>query len=323
MITRIKRLVSGSIKHYKLVLWLAEQNMGIHEAETADIKAQLHECRSKTEDLELELSHRDDIVSHFEKEVARLQPMHSRSYSVMDCKEELEAMERELDKKDKEIERLNQIIVDPKVMDIGLDEGGLRMDLKLPHWATRAMAASFADTLGDAPNWQAMQIGPMPSDNGMIIVTIQKASGKSPTETVGKLRDEIEKLKMDAADADKTLGDYEGFMDRIDAQVSESLEKIGEFPGKPSGLPDRVDVACRLIELIPGLKSEIAEWEAADKHREIRVQQMDRIIEAGRKQELENRKEIAELRLDILAKDEKIRVYEHKPTLDELLNLMM
>jgi hypothetical protein len=34
-------------------------------------------------------------------------------------------------------------------------------------------------------------------------------------------------------------------------------------------------------------------------------------------------KEIAKLRLDLIVALEKIRVYEHKPTLNELLNLMM
>lgn len=157
-----------------------------------------------------------------------------------------------------EIARLQGIIIDPEVMNIEIEDGGLNMDLKVPDWATRAMAASFAESLGDAPNWQAFQIGPMPSDKGMLIVTIQKANRESPVELVGRLRKEAE-------EANKFLDDYSGFMDRIDSQIAEALESIGELPGKPAGMPDRVDAACSLLRCLkPALQREKLRAEEAD-----------------------------------------------------------
>ena len=47
--------------------------------------------------------------------------------------------------------------------------------------------------LGDAKNWKAFEIGPMPSDNGMIIVTVERANGKSPVEMNKELKAEVEK----------------------------------------------------------------------------------------------------------------------------------
>lgn len=67
----------------------------------------------------------------------------------------------------------------------------------------------------------------------------------------------IESQAAEIVEVEEDWDEIDGFMNRIDATISESLEKIGEFPGKPAGFPDRVDVACRLIESIPVLKAEI------------------------------------------------------------------
>jgi len=72
-----------------------------------------------------------------------------------------------------------------------------------------------------------------------------------------ELRAEIERLKAANAEVEKSWDSIDHFNNAIDNQISESLEKIGEFPGKPAGMPDRIDVACRLLEWIPGLKAEI------------------------------------------------------------------
>lgn len=98
------------------------------------------------------------------------------------------------------IERQMALISDPKILDLELEPGGaLRMDLE-PCIGAKILAASFADLLGKAPNWASLLVGPMPSDNGMLIVTVQRQSGDSPEATVGKLKDLIRKMRSALAD---------------------------------------------------------------------------------------------------------------------------
>ncbi len=57
----------------------------------------------------------------------------------------------------------------------------------------------------------------------------------------------IVELEAAAKNAEKDIDDYSGYIDRIDAQVSEALKAIGKFPPKPAGMADRIDVACDLL----------------------------------------------------------------------------
>jgi hypothetical protein len=77
---------------------------------------------------------------------------------------------------------------------VNIEEGAVEVVIQPPHWALRAMAASFLETLGEAPNWRAIEVGPINSDGGMLIATVCRASGESPVETVGKLKVCIEEL---------------------------------------------------------------------------------------------------------------------------------
>jgi hypothetical protein len=93
-----------------------------------------------------------------------------------------------------EIERLTELISDPKLIDLELEPGGaLRMGLE-PCIGAKVLAASFAAMLGDAKNWRAVQVGPMPSDNGMILVTVKRELGDSPEVSYGKVCDLLEAL---------------------------------------------------------------------------------------------------------------------------------
>lgn len=77
---------------------------------------------------------------------------------------------------------------------VTVESGSVDIAMSPPHWAMKAMAASFAETLAGAPNWCLIEVGPIPSCEGMLIVTVRRKSGDSPVETVGKLKDAIEDL---------------------------------------------------------------------------------------------------------------------------------
>ena len=99
-----------------------------------------------------------------------------------------------------EIERLMGIIADPKLIDIGIEDGSIRITCQ--HWAARLMALSFADSLGDARNWATFEIGPLPTTKGMLLCTIQRAGGDSPVATAAKgkeiIADLIRSFSLDA-----------------------------------------------------------------------------------------------------------------------------
>jgi hypothetical protein len=112
--------------------------------------------------------------------------------------DEIDKLIRERTNLRSEIERLRDLLMDQAdkttIESIDIDSGGVTVNSRPPHWALLSMAQSFLESLGDAPNWQAIQIGPIPSQEGMLIATVQRADGDSPVETVGKMRDCIKEL---------------------------------------------------------------------------------------------------------------------------------
>jgi predicted RNase H-like nuclease (RuvC/YqgF family) len=92
-------------------------------------------------------------------------------------------------------DRLVKLISDPKLLELELEPGGaLRIGME-PCLGAKVLAASCADFLGDAENWRCVEIGPILSDQGAIIVTVRRKHGKSPEVTVGEQREEIAGLK--------------------------------------------------------------------------------------------------------------------------------
>jgi len=108
--------------------------------------------------------------------------------AIQQAHTELEIKTAELARALAEIERLTGLLDDPKLVELELEPGGsLRMGLE-PCIGAKVLAASFADLLGDAKHWRSVEVGPMPSDQGVLIVTVRRATGQTPEETVGFLR---------------------------------------------------------------------------------------------------------------------------------------
>ncbi len=62
--------------------------------------------------------------------------------------------------------------------------------------------------------------------------------------------------KNEIATYAKYEDELQGFIDRIDTQISEALTSIGRFPLKPAGFPDRVDELARIATEISELADE-------------------------------------------------------------------
>lgn len=94
--------------------------------------------------------------------------------------------------RDKEIERLQKMLVDPKFLLSECERGKATFSVK--HWAAKLLAMSFDETIADFPDaghFIEMQLEC--PEAGSVIVTIQKKVGKTPKEAeseLGKLRSE-------------------------------------------------------------------------------------------------------------------------------------
>jgi hypothetical protein len=119
-----------------------------------------------------------------------------------------------------EIERLNQRFDEVnKVMmrELELEPGGsLTMGIE-PCFGAKVLAYSFAETLGGAANWQALEIGPFDSFQGKLVVTVRRLHGETPEFMVGKLKDRVadleEALAAEQAEAVRQFGRAEDACD--------------------------------------------------------------------------------------------------------------
>jgi len=93
-----------------------------------------------------------------------------------------------------ENERLAASLTKTDIISMHVENGELEIATRPPHWAIKAMAASFYDTLDNALNWRSIEVGPMDHEGTRMIVTVRRATGQTPEETVTKLKGTIEKL---------------------------------------------------------------------------------------------------------------------------------
>ena len=104
-----------------------------------------------------------------------------------------EALIRSYEENDRLRERIT-VISEPDLLALALEPGGsMRMDLE-PNVGMQILAASFADTILGAPNWTSVEIGPFPSSEGRLLVTVQRVGGETPASTCSKRRQTIEML---------------------------------------------------------------------------------------------------------------------------------
>ena len=104
-----------------------------------------------------------------------------------------EALIRSYEENDRLRERIT-VISEPDLLALALEPGGsMRMDLE-PNVGMQILAASFADTILGAPNWTSVEIGPFPSSEGRLLVTVRRVGGETPEVTCSKRRQTIETL---------------------------------------------------------------------------------------------------------------------------------
>lgn len=98
-----------------------------------------------------------------------------------------------------EIARLHKLFTEPELVSVkASQEDGVEMEFRCD-WAVKALAGSFAKSLDGAENWRAFQIGPIPSFEGNLIVTVQRADGETPVETLRGKDAEVTRLEAENA----------------------------------------------------------------------------------------------------------------------------
>lgn len=101
-----------------------------------------------------------------------------------------------------EIERLEGLLAQTDIVGMSVENGVFELMTRPPHWAVKALAASFFQTLNNAPNWRCVEIGPMDHEGTLMIVTVRRANGKTPEESVTLLKDSMEEM-LDCIDEDE------------------------------------------------------------------------------------------------------------------------
>lgn len=79
-----------------------------------------------------------------------------------------------------------------------IEGGKAEFRLRPPDWAVKALAASFAESLGDAENWRSVEVV-VPHRDATMLVTVKRQHGDTPEATVTRLRDELKAAGRDAA----------------------------------------------------------------------------------------------------------------------------
>lgn len=82
-------------------------------------------------------------------------------------------------------------------------EGGIEVE----HWAVRHLAQSFLDTLGTAPNFRELGVGPIETVEGQqVLVTItRRPDGKTPAELLREAAAERDRLAARVAELERDL----------------------------------------------------------------------------------------------------------------------
>lgn len=99
--------------------------------------------------------------------------------------------------------------------------------MHVTHWATKLLAASMADTLGDAPNYVTMELW---HTSGPLHVTIQRSGGKSPAQNLAEMDTIIRALVDSAPGALETARKWLAEREKLDAAAArlEAAEKRQE-----------------------------------------------------------------------------------------------
>jgi hypothetical protein len=131
-----------------------------------------------------------------------------------------------------EINRLQTMMMDEvdqsPLQAIDIKNGAIDVSVRPPHWLIRAMAGSFLETMGTAPNWSSMEIGPVPTSGGMLIATVRWRHGETPEETVEKFQRLLEEIvtQFDAHEEDR----LEQTISRAKMLLAEPRRKVDESP---------------------------------------------------------------------------------------------
>jgi chromosome segregation ATPase len=235
----------------------------------AALEKQYAKCLEEIDEL---LGSRRDLRKRFlesNKGRARAQKANSKLTLKLEATEtELAETKDGLNAAIEQCDRLEKYLNDPKLLELELEPGGaIRMGLE-PCIGAKVLAASFADMLGAAPNWQAVEIGPMPTDNGRIIVTAQRANGKSPVETVAELRERIKHLESVVETSGELGKEWKAEREKLEEALSYELKaseaycafhekRVATLNANITALKIRL---CRLADAEACLRDSLNSW---------------------------------------------------------------
>ena len=157
---------------------------------------------------------------------------------------------------------LQRFIRDPEKVVLEREQDG-SATVTIQHLAVRAFAASFARTLGDAPNFVTLELQ---AEDATLVVTVQRKEGKSPAQVLTEMREERDRLLaweqtlrhylgMDDGDRgpsvgslpDRTLPEAEAEVKRLQSALCDERHVTGKLAAERDRLAEEAgDLACAL-----------------------------------------------------------------------------
>lgn len=176
------------------------------------VRARLEACKRQNQRLSEECSDRLSVKLELQRYIKLAHDLRDNwTKAVEQARSEQAALRAE-------IEKLTKAVTSPEWFTIEATAKARELTAKAPHWAARMLCCSFADSIGDAPNFLTLECGD--DEFGHFDVTVQRRHGKSPAQAIDELRSMIAMLR----DALNTAGhgtpnalDYLRLIDKADA----------------------------------------------------------------------------------------------------------
>jgi hypothetical protein len=130
-----------------------------------------------------------------------------------------DVMGDDLEDANRQIERLLGLIADPQLLALTAENNTLDLSVRCPHWASKAIAMSFADTFGEAANFSCIEIGPMPNGVGTLIVTVQRKDGTTPLEKWTAAEQRVAELEAELATCKLRFDDLYARLDQAQGRL--------------------------------------------------------------------------------------------------------
>jgi len=164
---------------------------------------------------------------------------------------------------------------EPMLVDMGLTGDGMHIGVQ--HWAVRAMAASFMQSLGEAPNYIEVEVIADKVDPPQkLIVTIQRANGKRPAVIAREAREERDELAAECAGLRQNLAELAGQLEAAERGLDEKHATLVRVADEKRRLVDELEACDRAVARVHQF-GVLDGWQVDEKDRAVVRESIDEV----------------------------------------------